>query len=586
MTKKVLSIVLSVIMLLGTFAVAVSAQTDYKYEIDNKFFKAYLTGEFNQENVDENLRFWSDEIIAEYNAAKTNEDYRVLYEKMCTPYDNEEDYADFWYMYRDESKAIVTVNYVASASTVAPGETFTVKSYVTTNFYTIDLELPIFYDKTLFTLENCEHNLYNETTNPDGIMGMSAVYNSNWGFNAQGADRRSYYWPDSMQSADAYAKYGAARSLVSIDASVTPAGYNVPRYFDNTLYATYTFKVKDTAALGSNATFFMPEDSFPALDIDSLDSDWPTTAALVRGINSTDITGETADETAGFGVTSVITNANVTVGSAVEYADYTALDAAIAEITGLTQNNYTSETWTNYAAAVSAGSALSRELTADEQGTVDAATQAIVAAKAALLAKEVISAEVVGTPALNMTANVNVTVAGSPDKLSFVGSDGVSTILDRNDAQITKDGDKETWAVKLFADSLTKDYTVYASYDGAFYDGSSKTFTINANDEFDLSIHSVYIPDMEDGNITSGKHTIIVKTSTDVAKVQVLDPNYNSTCTYGIAYTPYEDNGNERTWTITFNFTPLGEMNNIFRTRAATTTFAETGVNLTANVLY
>jgi hypothetical protein len=602
MAKKLLSVILAVIMMFSCVAVASFAvdTTDYKYKIDHDLLAGYTIGNYSKygttlipENITENIKYWVPEIQTAYYAATTNADYEALYNKMITPYnDPTEGNIDGMYKYRDESVSHIDIKNVAYSAdgttpitTVSPGDTFTIKVFVTNNYWMTYLGTGFYYETANVTPVSAKVNLYDATTNPTGNKGWDDVSNLHYGILNNGTDRRAtYYWAESMRTTEKIAKYGCVRIQSSRDPDFVPTGFDTPRKFDNFLFATFTFKVSDTATAGSVVNFFLTDDSFCENYYDYNAYCPDTVVDTMRGTSAT--VASQVDDMCPFGQSHSFTNAQVTIVNKATAADYTALDAAIADKATLTEANYTPTSWATYAAAVTAGSAVSRTLTSDDQATINTAAKAITDAKAALVSKEVISAEVVGSPVLNANATVNVTVAGSPDKLNLVDADNVSTVFTRDDATITTSGNNEIWAIKVFASSPSKNYTVFASYGGTYFEGSSKTFTLTATQGLDLSIHSASVADMEDGYITAGRHTITVTTSTDVYKVQILDPNYNSTCTYSIDYTPYVDNGNVRTWTISYNFTPLGSMSNIFRTRAATTTFADTGSKLAATVVY
>ena len=67
-----------------------------------------------------------------------------------------------------------------------------------------------------------------------------------------------------------------------------------------------------------------------------------------------------------------------------EKADYTALNAAIAQAEALTEDNYTAATWSALQTALTAANAVDKNLYADDQATVNAATEALTAAIEAL----------------------------------------------------------------------------------------------------------------------------------------------------------------------------------------------------------
>ena len=118
MAKKLLCVVLSVAMLLGTFAIVASAGDCYPYtaeeveaemaeklweeeydaDVDYKDLinRKWLTGikemgkydsvmpatAASAEVIEQNIQFWDDEIIEAYYSASTNEEFWTLYNKM------------------------------------------------------------------------------------------------------------------------------------------------------------------------------------------------------------------------------------------------------------------------------------------------------------------------------------------------------------------------------------------------------------------------------------------------------------------------------------------------------------------------
>ena len=284
-----------------------------------------------------------------------------------------------------------------------------------------------------------------------------------------------------------------------------------------------------------------------------------------------------------------ITGDEVTIaGQEVVPADYTALDAAIAEYDSSAYNVYTAESWSAYVNAVDAGKALSRDLTADEQATVDAATQAIVDAKAALVLNNLVSANVIGTPSIGASANVEVVANGSPVAIRFVEAYGENSFtFTRDDATITTDGSNEIWSVKVPVTAEKASYNVFGKW-GSDYNDAGTALTIEAVEGLDLSIHSIEVPDMYGsmgGKIYMGVHDVVVRTSKDVYKIQFVDPDGNTRTFCRVDFPPVED-GEELVWTIPFKFATLGNMNYALRTRAVNTTFALTGDYMTGRVVF
>ena len=66
-------------------------------------------------------------------------------------------------------------------------------------------------------------------------------------------------------------------------------------------------------------------------------------------------------------------------------ADYTALNAAIAQAEALTEDDYTAETWSSLQTALTSAKAVDKDLYAESQSVVDAATEALTSAISALV---------------------------------------------------------------------------------------------------------------------------------------------------------------------------------------------------------
>lgn len=606
MAKKLLCIVLSIVMVLGTFAIAANAaETDYKKMIDDKFF--YVTdnkdGTSHPERVAEFIKYWKPEIQEEYYAAKTNEDFEKLYNKMWTQHQFEHDgihddvidevndiFNDvgYWYDYRDESYGFLKLNYVCDKEYVLPGEEFTVSLYATSNFNTPILESGMFYD-----CANIEY--VSAVGNDKGVFtDWDHSFVAGWAFyqHRPDLDFRATWWPASLRENqnDSYTKYEAFHDI-SMYNPLIGHNYTFPVY-DNTWVWSATYKVKDDATLGDKINFFAPEDSMPRSDDfifymcegGEIDSALNKTYRCVSATNDTSV-----DDMVSFDTTLIANTLTLTVGEeGSDAADYTAFDAEVTAFNALDAAEYA-----NYASVKSAidaaAAALDRDLTSAEQGVVDAATEQVKALAASLVKNEIISVPDV-TATLNTQATITAEVAGSPDTLRLV-KDGVSYTVARADASITADGLKETWSFKLYVTEPAAVYEVYAVY-GEYTDGPV-AMTLTGEDGLDLTIHSIVIPDMypdakNGGSILAGKHDIIIRTSKDVAKIQFVagDIDAGYTYTYAPSYVDVVEDGDELVWTIGHNFGPYGEWSMPIRTRAVSTTFAATGDNLVARVLY
>ncbi len=650
MAKKLISIVLSVILVFSTFVIGSFAGdtitdddrayypeeelaiTDPKERIDIVFLSGRWGGGANlvstpadKETLEYNLKYWDDEIINEYHAleakgtAATDEEWGALYRKMKTPRDNNDDWKDFFYKYRREDKANANVRLVPSKTDLKPGEEFTVDVYLTTDFYfsISQLKTTFFYNNTLVDMIGCDEKNKGTADADKGqdasemkqhIIGsyfsdyatydeMTHVGDYTYGSYIKSlGDMRELEWPESVLAIDnwqntmeAYLFMFDSRDDVKIVPALKP---------QDELLLTLKMKVKDDAKVGSTTQILAPGDAMysSAKELfyeDQEAQDKPITPywQFVRvnpKENSDDL--YMADYLTQYDQTITSTPATVNiVGDDVQKADYTALDAAIAGFDASVSGLYTAATWNAYASAVTAGTNVSRDLLIADQAIVDAATKAITDAKAALALNKLVSADVIGTPTIGSAANVQVVVNGSPAAIRLVNTDGNALTFNRDDATITANGDNEVWNIKVSVSSATADYNVFGKWGEEFND-AGLALTINATEGLDLSVHSIVVPDMyptgtyTDGRIYAGIHTVIVRTSTDVHKLQFVDP-YGNTRTFDkVTWTPVVE-GDELVWTIQFNFAQ-GVFNFAARTRAVNTTFALTGDYITGRALY
>lgn len=637
MAKKLISIVLSVIMAFSVFAICsfagdtITAEDKSLYPAEElaiadpkeRIDRALLTGRTggganiqdtaaSKDVIEDNLYFWKDEIIDEYHAleakgdAATDEEWGALYRKMKTPHDNDFDmWADFWYEYKAPEKAKASAKFVASKTELQPGEEFTVDLYTSTNFYFAGMYATVFYDNSVVDVVACSetHRGTPDTEDEINVHELGEAF-SKWDYLevkhfgdydlAYYGDKRHLEWPDSIKSEEgAYDKYEAYNvGIYPVSSFLNVA----PMKGDDIKVITYKFKVKDTATPGSSSKIFCPNDSIFTLskqldyEADSMET-LPTWQYYRCDKDSNALIQTFADSMYCYDQALSIEGTEVTVagGSQVEYADYTELDAAIAGFDSSVSGLYTASTWSAYASAVTAGSNVARDLTKDQQATVDAATKAITDAKAALALNKLVSVDVIGTPTIGSNANVQIVANGSPKAIRLVGDGDNALTFNREDAVITTNGDNEVWNIKVAATTAHSSYNVFGRW-GEEYNDAGLALEINATEGLDLSIHSILIPDMYptgtymDGKIYSGIHDVIIRTSKDVFKVQLIDPDGNTRTFDKVTWTPVED-GDELVWTVKVNFY-LGSFNYGLRTRAENTTFALTGDYITGRGMF
>lgn len=641
MAKKVLSIVLAVAMVMGVCAVgSFAAATDWKKEVDKSLVgEIYYAGgsqrttdamlnQFLTEDpgiIERNLYFWDSYV---------NETYNDLIERGVPATSSE--WEDFYYEIAEENwvedidyylnvhmkpeNATVELTYDADKTNVECGEEITVTLSAKTNFYTSGSTFALFYDKTQVELKGSGDNRALYAAGENGIDNLdhcwaSFAKNYDYGLDADGnvilvtskiqkkkVDQRELNWPSEWRGNSAnFDKYGILTvQYASDDSQKSDPNYQVSYMFDGEDVMSATFIVKEGLADGTEINFFALPGGARTFDDDlvfgDLENYWTRPLLQKRAIGP--FSGRYPYEPNQIDHTYTFNNAVVTVGAAApEYADYTALDAAIAAYDDANAADYTAATWAAYAEAVAAGDDLARDILKENQATVDAATDAITNAEAALAKNYVVSAAAAGTPTIGTSATVNVVVTGSPELLVLTGA--ASQTFERADATITDNGDgTETWKIKVFAAEESADYTVKAKYATLTENGVS--FTLKAT-QLDLSIHSIEIPDgypnsANGDTVFKGKHTVIIKTSTDVTKIQFVDDmdkiSEGATCTYAVngggkACEVTDDPvTGERTWVVTYNFFVYGTWFKPIRTRSAKTLFATTGDLFSARVVY
>lgn len=583
MAKKVLSIVLCVAMLLGTFAVAsfagdyysytpeeaeaevaeklwyvdYEADVDWKEEIDRR----WLTGSkmydgtaeevAPQEILEYNLYFWADEIIAEYNAASSNEDYWNLYNKMATPeilYFTYEDggetitecdiFYDYAYAYRDESKAVMDLTIVADKDNVKAGDIITVDVYATSNFNMGWVMGGIFYDKTVLTPLEITAPETDANWILDGSstqLDLAVTYNTDGSIKA---DRRANFWPEAMYTEENLAKYGVSYIFTYGDDSKKVGQFVHGRKFDNEILFTATYEVKEGVADGTEIEFFVPEDVIAKFQDSGNNEQGMGRQYSVWNLYRVDYPG--------------VTNDTLDL-----VADY---------------NSFYDHTVKANTLTLTVGDPI---VEPDPEPAV----------------KGEIVDVYTGVAYVGETTSIDVEVTGAPEALRLVTADGYQ-VYTRDDATIVAFGDNELWTIDTFVSEQYTEYTVFADY-GELGVTDGKTFYINADVKADTAIHSIEVPDIYGGMggmILAGKHDVIIKTSTDVTKVQFYAEDgttYTYTSMEGYpGYMPYEDIDGERVWTISHSFGPYGYRSLVVRTRTADTFFTDTGSRLDATVVY
>lgn len=505
----------------------------------------------------------------------------VLHFDAYGPYTTYSQAFDAYEARRDESKAHASFNIdnASEGSYLKAGDTFSITINLTTDFYMSAASIGFAYDKT--RLQVVSASVLSSAVNYD------LTYNANYGYSSattgialESNFKGNQYYPVSWRNTATTSTVGLFLGLSMIDDA---SNVNIVKYTSGCDFIKVNFKVRDDAADGAAKIWF--DSALQADSYENLDYVNPI-MQLTRAKNAN--TTEDADLLASYGQTyDTLDSSIVNVGDApVVSADYTALDAAISSKANYTEASYTPASWKTFADAVSAGSLVSRDLTTAEQNTVDDATKAITDARDALveLKDGVLSASVSDKAYIGKEATLNIEVDGSPASIRLIDGNSVSTTFARSDATITTNAaNNEVWAVSVTPSANITDYTIIAKYDGVDDWIGDYSYQLTAVYDEDLDVYSVAITD--GSRIRSGKHEVVVTTSTNVAKVQFVNANGN-TWTYSEAYTPYKDADGVRTWTITMNFCNLGANSFQLRSRSWKTSFQYTDKTVSATVLY
>lgn len=628
MLKKVLCVVLSLVLALGAVSVAAFAAT----ADDLATAVAKLPSDYN-------AQFYNDKTVAAIQAAKDaaaaatteaeidaaialcDEAYALVTEIAYDGYDAP------YYVNRDESKAIVNYNINADVTKVKPGETFDVSVSLSTNFYFGDAMLALAYDHTVFEIQS--------VVNPDELSGILLFdppnYNhmdraDNYGFVPM---EWNYENEDGETALDKYSLMTMTAMNDDSDVVVDETRTFYPT--TETEMFTVTFKVKDDAADGVGKIFIDDTVGFHYFEYETDMDFYEQCFSFTRGWNEILILSEPVkrydgstlqhgglwidtqaayDQTmvyGGVGATTY-TSTDIYGGQEVEVngvavnmeiastkpADYTGLDAAVAEAANYSASDWTPDSYAALTAAVDAANACSRELTEEEQATVDALEADIYEAIEGLERQQAADCPIVSiTPNSEIRylqyADLNVVVKDAPAmKLRFVDPAG-NTVTIANDCNlvksITDNGDgTETWSIKIPTYKLSEQYSVYVRYYDTGWNEIAYIYDMEAIDPevLDGRFISYDIVDDYEGAIYFGVNEIIVVTGIDVTKVQFMEKG--NTWTYTSATASYVDADGVRTWTIKMNFSSLGDHSFDIRTRTTKSTFTSTGTTMDVTV--
>ena len=185
----------------------------------------------------------------------------------------------------------------------------------------------------------------------------------------------------------------------------------------------------------------------------------------------------------------------------------------------------------------------------------------------------VISVETATPAVMGEYAKVNVTVKNSPEAIRFV-DDNVTTIA-RENAVITENNDNtETWEVNLLVTGNEQQLTVFAK-DETGWLTQGTDFTLKAKViDYSTEISDFAFEESLDGVIYNGMNKITLTTANGISKVQFMKNGNTWTYTEDTAEVIEVDG--KKHWTIKMNFWALGDQTYDIRVRTPKTTFEVT----------
>ena len=128
-------------------------------------------------------------------------------------------------------------------------------------------------------------------------------------------------------------------------------------------------------------------------------------------------------------------------------------------------------------------------------------------------------------------------LTGSPSKIQVVRKNGTTTTIDRSKAQITSNGETETWIVNMRVEA--GEHSIRAKY-GKVWDEKSVPFTVTYDTPKAYSFDLTY---------ENGIGTFDIVTDPQIAKIQLVLDN-GATLTYSQSYSYIGEDG-LRHWTVT-----------------------------------
>lgn len=629
MLKKVLSVVLALVLALGVCAVAASAATASQLEDILSHLPNERNAHYYKDATEANILAAREAAYAALESGKTA-DINAAYALCQAAYDeawaSEEVEYDEWgdtvavFYNRDESKAHATLYYDTDAPDyLMPGDTFDVTFSIKTDFPLRQFRVSFAYDNTVFEANETPETAGSSISYADAIVDILDTellgYSTAYGYyQGKRITTRNYYpleW-----DAEKQARYNFIEKEFCRNTKNGGADYMLPT--EKTEIFTVSMRVKENVALGTTGEIFVAPEMCANMENDYLYDGVPSMPIKIFRGFSTDPNEMVADidnrvcyawnvidEGTGVGQTITFEGTALktyTIGEEpVVELDYDALEAAVDEAAGYEAAKYTEDSWKTYEDAVAAGAAELEDKALETQDDIDALTKTITDARDALVLapeepeepSEILNITELTVPVVGKYTELEVLISKPVKKIQFIDVngntftyyDGYSRTLDITD---NEDG-TQTWTVNFTSRAAEESYEVHVKNMDSTW--SDKTYTYNATVQTsDNTIFSAEVPDAKetDGRLKYGAHNIVVKTSTDVTKLQVI---YNGTTT---TYSPssskatIEEVDGQLVWTIKQNFYKVGNgLVYQFASRSSTSSWTTSeDVVLTLDVLH